>query len=268
MRTLMFEMPSARRRATGFVAAVAIGLALGGCQTAGGNVASHGGSSASGPLLSSSDLTEAQAIAEVQRWGAAYGRDERDRHAAMNYAIALRAAGQTEQAVAVLRKAVIYHSEDREVLAEFGKAQAANGDFELALATIRRAQRRDNPDWQLLAAEGGILDSLGDHDSARKLYRQALVLAPGEPQILNNMGLSHMLTGDLDEAERLLSEAAASPGATQKTRENLALVRKLKSNPQGAAAAARAPDAGGVASSEAAAGPVQQDTWRQLAESG
>ena len=103
----------------------------------------------------------------MQTWGAAYARNEKDKVAALNYAAALRAAGQTGQAVAVMRKAAIYHPEDREVLAAFGKALAADGQFQEALATVRRAQRADNPDWQLLATEGGILDSLGKHDEAR-----------------------------------------------------------------------------------------------------
>ena len=263
---MMLSRLPARRRGVAAFGVVALGLLLSGCQTT-GITGSNSARAGTGQLLSSSDLSEEQAIAEVQRWSAAYARNEKDKMAAMNFAIALRAAGQTSQAVAVLRKAVIYHPEDREVLAEFGKAQAADGNFEQALATIRRAQRRDNPDWQLLAAEGGILDSLGDHASARTLYKQALVLAPGEPQILNNMALAHMLTGDLDEAERLLRQAAASPKATAKTRENLALVLQLKANPQ--AASPRTPSSSaGIADARETDAAGQEDTWRQLAEAG
>ena len=45
---------------------------------------------------------------------------------------------------------------------------------------------------------------------------------PGEPQVLNNFGLSYALTGELDEAEKTLRQAAASPKATLKMRQNLA----------------------------------------------
>jgi Flp pilus assembly protein TadD len=183
--------------------------------------------SASG-TLTASNLTEQQALSAVQTWGAAYSKNEKDKIAAINYASALRAAGQTGQAVDILRKTVIYHSSDREALAEYGKALAANGNFKEALGAIRRAQRSDNPDWRLLAAEGGVLDSLKRNDEARLRYRQALVLAPDQPQILNNYGMSYVLTGELDEAEKILTKAVSRPNATIRSRQNLALVLGLK----------------------------------------
>ena len=45
-------------------------------------------------VVNASDLTPEQALAAVQKWGAAYTRNEKDRVAALNYAAALRAAGQ------------------------------------------------------------------------------------------------------------------------------------------------------------------------------
>ncbi len=218
-------------------------------------------------VITPSDLTPDEALSAVQKWSVAYTRDEKDRAAELNYAAALRAAGQTGQAVAVMRKAAIYHPEDREVLASFGKALAADGQFEEALATVQRAQRPDNPDWELLSTEGGILDSLSRHDEARARYQQALVLAPGEPQILNNVGLSYLLTDDLDTAEKYLRQAVASPKATLKMRENLALVLRLRGKQAEADKIAPAP-AGGSAISA----PLAQDTtsgevntWTDLA---
>jgi Flp pilus assembly protein TadD len=217
-------------------------------------------------VLTGSDLTPEQALAAVQKWGAAYGRNEKDKLAALNYAAALRAAGETAQGVAVMRKAAIYHPTDREVLAGFGKALAADGKFPEALSTIRRAQRSDNPDWQLLAAEGGILDSLGQHPDARKLYRQAMVLAPGEPQVLNNLGLSYVLTNELDAAEEVLQQAAASPKATVKTRQNLALVQSLRAKGGGPASAKAEKEPENTA---AAPEPAEEvNTWEELAQSG
>lgn len=246
-----------------------LALAIAGCQTAGSPPAQTG-SIGTSAVITPSDLTPEQALAAIQEWGTAYGRNEKDKVAALNYAAALRAAGETNQAVAVTRKAAIYHARDREVIAAFGKALAANGQFEEALQTVRRAQREDNPDWQLLATEGGILDSLGDHEKARALYRQGLVLAPGEPQLLNNLGLSYLLTNDLDQAEEALRQAAASPRATLKMRQNLDLVLDMKR--RGAVAVNRS---GRAAMSDPAvdsAGweepPAQQDVWKELAESG
>jgi Flp pilus assembly protein TadD len=260
---VMLEGTGGRRRR---LAALALGgsalaMLLAGCQTANRDGPVTTGSLGSNTVIAASDLSAEEAVGAVQHWGAAYGRDEKDKVAALNYAAALRAAGETGQAVSVMRKAAIYHPEDREVLAAFGKALAADGRFKEALVTVRRAQRSDNPDWQLLSTEGGILDSIGAHEEARRLYQQALVLAPGEPQILNNLGLSYVLTNELDEAERILQEAAAHPKATLKIRENLALVLKLQDDRK-------------IGEITAPAGTTQQgavgeeNTWDELATNG
>ena len=255
-----------RRTAAQFAAGTALALLLAGCQTANTTAPAHTGSIGTTSVVIPSDLTHEQALAAVQTWGSAYARNEKDKAAALNYAAALRAAGETKQGVAVMRKAAIYHPSDREVLAAFGKALAADGQFREALGTIRRAQRADNPDWQLLAAEGGILDSLAQHAEARALYKQALILAPGEPQILNNLGMSYVLTEELEAAEATLRQAAASPRATVKIRQNLALVLGLRGKDAEAAAIpgiAAAPSAG---AEDQAGAAVEENTWEELAQ--
>lgn len=247
-------------------AGVAVAALLAGCATKSEGPI-HTGSIGNSGVVVSSDLTQDEAIAAVQRWGAAYTRDEKNKVAALNYAAALRAAGQTGQAVAVMRKSAIYNSEDREVLAAYGKALAADGKFEEALAVVQRAQFADNPDWQLLSTEGGILDSLNRHEEARARYQQALVLAPGEPQILNNLGLSYALTNNLDDAEKALRQAVANPKATLKMKQNLALVLRLEGKK------AEAEAIGGPAAPATGAPVVQgaseeENTWDELARNG
>jgi Flp pilus assembly protein TadD len=250
------------RLACNLLAGCAALAILAGCQTASREPAATG-SIGNSATLTPSDLSPEEALSAVQKWGAAYTENEKDKVAALNYAAALRAAGETGQAVAVMRKAAIYHPEDREVLAGFGKALAANGQFKEALATVQRAQRADNPDWRLLATEGGILDSLNQHEDARARYRQALVLAPGEPQILNNLGLSYLLTNELAEAEKALRQAAESPKATLKIKENLALVLRLQGKED---------EASRISGSPAAVPPVaraaggEENTWDELAK--
>ncbi len=225
---------SGKRQRAGIRAFVLVTAALtvAGCQTNKGDTdastALYTGSIGQSATIEASNLTPETALDEVQRWGKAYTADEKDKVAALNYSAALRAAGEKQQAVAIMRKASIYHPKDREVLAAYGKALADNGRFREALATIQRAQHRDNPDWRLLATEGGIMDSIGQHDAARTVYRQAMVLAPNEPQILNNLGMSYVLTGELDQAEEVLRDALSQPNATIRSRQNLALVLGLK----------------------------------------
>ena len=111
---------------------------------------------------------------------------------------------------------------------------------------------------------------MGKHDQARMLYRQGLVMAPGEPQILNNLGMSHVLTGELEEAERILSQAAASPKATLKTRQNLALVQSLKGKPRPVGPSARLDAPPPVQSDPGYAdgAPAEADIWTELQQEG
>ncbi len=250
---------------TRLLAGAALVALVAGCETTKDSGPAYTGSIGNSAILAPSNLSPEEALAAVQTWGTAYGKDEKDKVAALNYAAALRAAGQTGQAVAVMRKATIYHPDDREVVAAYGKALAADGKFNEALATIRRAQRDDNPDWQLLSTEGGILDSLGQYTEARERYSQALVLAPGEPQILNNLGLSYVLTNELDKAEKVLREAAASPKATRKVRDNLALVLKLRGK-NGEAAQISSTNTDASPAAPPASAP--ENTWRELSQNG
>ncbi len=228
MKTEIVYRVNSSKSVRALLASCALSVLVAGCgSTSSTNTADTGEITSSG-TITASNLTESEALSAVQTWGAAYSKDEKNKAAAINFANALRAAGQTGQAVDILRKTVIHHSDDREALAEYGKALAADGKFKDALGAIRRAQRSDNPDWRLLAAEGGVLDSLRRNEEARQRYRQALVLAPDEPQILNNYGMSYVLTGELDEAEKILSKAISRPNATIRSRQNLALVLGLK----------------------------------------
>lgn len=248
-----------------FLGGTMLAAAMAGCSMTSSGGPAYTGSIGNSSIVTASDLTPEEALVAVQKWGAAYTRDGKDRVAALNYAAALRAAGETGQAVAVMQKAAIYHPEDREVLAGYGKALAADGKFEQALETVRRAQRKDNPDWQLLSTEGGILDSLGNQEDARARYRQALVLAPGEPQVLNNLGLSYVLTNELAEAERVLREAMANPKATLKVKQNLALVLRLQGK------AEEADQLVGAVGPAVPPPPLQgtaeeKDSWKDLAQ--
>ncbi len=267
--------PRTKRRPTvgSLLAGCALVAILGGCQTTTATSDAPrqtGAIQASGTVVAS-DLTRDQALSAVQKWGQAYSANEKSKVAALNYSAALRAAGQTDQAVEVMRKSTILHTNDREVLAAYGKALAADGQFDEALRTVRRAQTPDNPDWRLLAAEGGILDSLGRNEEGRKKYQQALVLAPGEPQVLNNLGMSYTLTGDLDKAETTLRQALNHPSATIRIRQNLALVLGLKGKFKEAEAMATRD----ISSQQAKENMAylqkvlsQQDTWSDIKKAG
>ena len=173
-------------------------------------------------------MSEGQLAGSAASLGKAYASNPNDKPTGMRYAAALQAAGNSEQALAVMRKLAIIHSKDREVLAAYGKALAGAGQLEPALDAVRRAQTPEYPDWKLQSAEAAILDQLGQADAARELYRKALDLKPNEPSVLSNLGMSYLLEGDLKTAETYMRSAAEQPGADSRVRQNLALAVGLQ----------------------------------------
>jgi Flp pilus assembly protein TadD len=159
---------------------------------------------------------------------AAYKKNPKDRSTIIYYAAALRANGQSEQAVAVLEGGVILFKDDPEVLVGYAKALSAAGRFEQALNVVDRAINPAAPDWNALLVKGAILDQSGRNNEARLVYGQALKLAPDQASIHANLGLSYSMTNELDKAESELRMAVKMRGANTQIRQNLALVVGLQ----------------------------------------
>lgn len=117
---------------------------------------------------------------------------------------------------------------NRALLAQYGRALADNGNFQQAYDVLSKAHSPDNPDWRLLSVQGTALDQMGRHEEARSYYASALKITPGDPGVLSNLGLSYMLSRDLPKAEEALRQAYASPRASARVRQNLALVVGLQ----------------------------------------
>ena len=195
-------------------------VALSGCATNRASTASEG------PDFSG--RTEVEKQAALGDLAERYKRNPRDRGTIIAYAAVLRAAGQAEQAVAVMETGMAADGRDPATRIAFAKALAAAGRFPQALNVIDATIDPASPDWNALSVKGAILDQSGRNTEARVLYRQALTIAPHEPSLHANLGLSFAMTNELDEAERLLHIAVRLPGATSRIRQNLALVIALQ----------------------------------------
>lgn len=215
--------PSRPLRRLACLALVGTALIIAGCSTSA--VSTHGTAVEGRAELFSQD----QLRRAAQQWEQRYDREPNDRTAALNYAAALRGLGRHDQAVAILRRAVIAHQGDREVQAAYAKALTSAGRFEEALQVIGQAHTEARPDWRLLSAQGTILDQLGRHSEARQAYASALRIVPDEPTVLSNLGMSYVLEGNLAEAERALRQALAGGRQVDpRVRGNLALVVGLQ----------------------------------------
>src|SRR6202171_2050774 len=165
---------------------------------------------------------------EVESYRDRFRANPKDADAALQYAKALRAAGQQAQAVAVLEQATIAQPGNQALLAGYGRALADNGNFQQAFDVLSRAHTPDDPDWRILSAQGAVLDQLGRFDEARQYYASALKIVPEEPSVLSNLGLSYVLSKDLPKAEETLRRAVGRADADPRVRLNLALVVGLQ----------------------------------------
>lgn len=172
--------------------------------------------------------TQAQTQATLGELAARYRKAPRDKATIIHYAAALRAAGQAEQAIAVLEAGMAVHRSDVDIRIAYSKALSAGGRFEQALNVIDGSIDPAAPDWNALSVKGAIFDQTGRSQEARLLYRQALLIAPEEASLYANLGLSYAMTSELDQAEAYLRRAVQMRGATSQIRQNLALVVGLQ----------------------------------------
>lgn len=210
---------------TSVLLALACSLALSACAT---DKSTTGSVSQAASQTDYSQMSVPQLQAETRRQGERYDRDPTDKQNGLNYASLLRTTGRDDQALAVMRKLVIHHPKDNDILSAYAKALAATGSFKEALGAIQKAQRPERPDWRLLSAQGAILDQLDRSREARLLYRKALDIEPNEPTVLSNLGMSYVLSNDLQAAETYLRKASKQPGSDSVVRQNLALVVGLQ----------------------------------------
>lgn len=223
----------ATRRVGLLCATILIALATSGCL--GRDKADITGSISAPKAAKSEDGWRATA----EEWGRKYDEKPGDKQASINYARALRALDQRQQAVAVLENAAMKTPKDQEVLAAYGKALAENGDLQQAQDVLSKAHTPERPDWRILSAQGAVADQLGDHESAQGFYTTALKIRPDDPGILSNLGLSLALSRRLPDAEQTLRRAVQQPDADMRARQNLALVLGLQGKFQDAEELAR-----------------------------
>lgn len=216
------QVRSLRRALAALVLVGGTALLLGGCQTSSRSLTA--GATGSIPQSAPAAGRPAQ-LAELEK---SYAADPTDAAAGLAYGNALRAAGQRAQATAVLQQTAIKNPRDTRVLGAYGRALAENGQLQQSLDVLARAHTPDRPDWRILNVQGAVLDQMGRPEEARKYYETALKIAPDEPTILANLGLSYALSKNLPRAEATLRQAAASPKADLRVRQNLALVLSLQ----------------------------------------
>lgn len=226
-RHVFSQSPMSRR--LGIIASLTASLLLGAC-------------SASPSLLqdialkpettSSTDASASEPQTELQKatvyWGKEYAKDPMQLQPALNYAKDLKALGEKRKALSVLQQASMFHGKDPELTSEYGRLALELNQVNMAGQLLAAADDPTRPDWRVVSARGTVWAKQGKYNNAIPFYERALSLSPNNPTVMNNLAMAHAMMGDPKKAEEILRQALATPGATPKMRENLALVLGLQ----------------------------------------
>ena len=156
---------------------------------------------------------------------------------------ATHATGKFGRAETVFRRALVLDSQNPEALRGLGNALVAQDRAKDAINYYRAAVAagsstgKHNP--RAYIGLGVALDMTGDHKAAQQTYRVGLKRSPGQAGLKNNLGPSLAMDGKYAQAIAVLKELADGANATDRHRQNLALVYGLAGDSSKAESVAR-----------------------------
>lgn len=210
------------------LAAIAACLAVGGCAQGTGEGGGPLASLASLSPLGQKDSVPEDPLKAVEYRGKQYSENPRDLDKALAYAESLKAAGQKQQALAVLQQASMLHGSDRRLASDYGRLALDLDQVSAAKKLLEVADDPANPDWRVIMGRGTVLAKEGKYQEAISFYERAQALAPNNPSVMNNLGMAYTMSGEPAKAEEILRRALDVNGANAKVRQNLALVLGLQ----------------------------------------
>lgn len=237
-------------------------LALGACQN-------KDGLDGADPLTTGS--TSPVSLKETAKLGERWQSDPKNIQLGLGYAGQLKKLGQKDQQLQVLSTLVQYHPQDQNLLTVYGRELVQAGHSEQAQAVLGKAIAAGSTDWKAYSAMGSTLDQQAKYSEARDYYQRALKISPGNPAVLNNLGMSYALEGNLKQAEAVLKDASQSAEGKKepRLRQNLALVVGLQGRFDEARQIASAdlpPDAVEENMAYLQKMLAQPNTWQQLTD--
>jgi tetratricopeptide (TPR) repeat protein len=117
-------------------------------------------------------------------------------------------AGNGEQGVKLLERAIARRPQSQELMFALGSAYERTGQWERGVDLVRQLLKRNPDSVQAMNFIGYALTQNGQHlDEARKLLEHALTLRPMSGEIADSLGWLYVKTNRLEDAEPLLLRA-------------------------------------------------------------
>ncbi len=120
---------------------------------------------------------------------------------AVEQASALMTLGRVEEAVAVLRAALVIAPDKLDAILALAKGLRQLAEYHEALALLERTAALHPDDCRIQFAMGLVCDDLHDSSGAVSAYRRCVALRPGLPEAQVNLGVALQQTGALQAAK-------------------------------------------------------------------
>lgn len=160
-------------------------------------------------------------------WGKKYKENPRDVDAALSYAKNLKAMGERQLALGVIKNASANDPNNKKVASEYGRLALELDQISIAKQMLQLADDPAAPDWRVISARGTIAAKEGKYNDAIPLYERALMLSQEQTSVMNNLAMAYAMAGEAGKAEEILRRIEAK-GGNAKSRQNLALVLGLQ----------------------------------------
>ncbi len=218
------------RRTMRVLAVVVAGVAVSGCAGGLGSAFDTGNEPGAAEAAFMKEINGPQTELQkaTEHWGKAFEKDPRNAQNAINYARNLKAAGQKEQALAVLQAAHGFTQNNKTLNSEYGRLALEMDQTSTAQKLLEQADDPTSPDWRTISARGTVLAKQGQYRDAIPHFERALALAPNQASILNNLALAKAMDGDAANAEQMLRKASDLGDRDARINQNLALVLGLQ----------------------------------------
>jgi Flp pilus assembly protein TadD len=180
---------------------------------------------AGGP--SPGDAPRSELEKAIGYWGEEHKKKPQDAKVALSFARNLKAAGQKEQAFAVLQSVALVNGDNKELASEMGRLALELNQVPVAEKLLAMADNPAKPDWRLISARGTALAKQNKYAEAIPFFERALILSPSQASVMSNLAMAHAANGEPGKAEELLRKATSSSN-DPKIKQNLALVLGLQ----------------------------------------
>lgn len=217
------------------IATLTASLMLGACAQDGKELQSSlfDAKSAKAQAQEAAEASEASSVpkSELEKatdyWGKKHRENPRDADAALSYAKNLKAMGERQLALGVIKTASANDPNNKKVASEYGRLALELDQISIAKQMLQVADDPAAPDWRVISARGTVAAKEGKYSDAIPLYERALMLSQEQTSVMNNLAMAYAMAGEAGKAEEILRRIEAK-GGNGKSRQNLALVLGLQ----------------------------------------